>query len=88
MTDIIITIMKFVKSFVSFLVPDALFATDIITNFYKYLDFFLDIIVQVNFLIPVPTIFSCIAIIVTFKVVKFTLFISNWIVRAVLDVIL
>ena len=87
MTDIILTIIKFVKSFASFLLPDALFATDIFVGFYDYLDFFLDIVVQANFLVPIPTIFSCFSIIVTFKVVKFTLFISNWLIRSVLEVI-
>lgn len=87
MTDIICTLIKFVRASWSFLIPDALFQLDFVNNFLEYIDFFLDIIVQVNFLIPLPTIFSCLSIMVSLKIVKLVIFVQNWIIRSVLDVI-
>lgn len=87
MTDIVVGIIKFMNSIMAFLLPDTLFMTDIFTNFGNYLNTFTDFLIKVNFLIPLPTIFSCLAMMVTIKVTKFTIFIFNWLVRAVLDVI-
>lgn len=87
MTKIITTFIKLIIGFSSFLMPDALFAADIFTNFDKFVDYLIDILAQVNFIIPLPDIFSAIAIIVSIDIVKFTIFIFNWIVKRVFDVI-
>lgn len=87
MTKIISSLIKIVVSFSGFLMPDALFAVDIFTNFDKFVDYLIDILAQVNFIIPLPDIFSAIAIIVSIDIVKFTIFIFNWIVKRVFDVI-
>lgn len=87
MTDIILSIVSFLKNSIWFLLPDAIFVTDIFTNFASYLNFFTDFLVKVNFLVPLPTIFMCLRLILTIKIIKFGIFMFNWFVRAVLDVI-
>lgn len=87
MTSIILFLIKFIKGFSSFLLPDKLFAADLFTNFAEYVDFFADFISAANFIIPLPTVFSAFKLIVSFKVIKFTIFAVNWFVRSVLDVI-
>lgn len=87
MTDIILTVINLVKGFITFLIPDALFAADVFTNFWDYINFFIDIIVKVNFLIPVRTIFTCFTIMVSIRIIKFTIFVTNWFIRSVLELL-
>lgn len=87
MTSIILSLIKFIKGFSSFLLPDKLFAADLFTNFAEYIDFFTDFIAAANFIIPLHTVFNALGLIVTFKVVKFTIFVVNWLIRSALDVI-
>ena len=87
MTKIISTFIKIIVNFSSFLIPDALFTADIFANFDYFVDYLIDILAHVNFLIPLQDIFSSIALMVTIDVVKFTIFIFNWVVKRVFDVI-
>lgn len=87
MTTIIIGLIKGFKGIASFLLPDQIFVSDIFTNFDAYVTWFTDFLVTANFLVPLPTIFDCLEIIVTIKIIKFTIFIANWLARAALDVI-
>ena len=87
MTSIILSLIKFIKGFSSFLLPEKLFAEDIFTNFSEYVDFFTDFIAAANFIIPLHTVFQALGLIVVLKVVKFYMFFVNWFIRSVLDVI-
>lgn len=87
MTKIITSFIKIIVTFSSFLMPDALFNADIFTNFDSHISYLCEILAQVNFLIPLPDIFYCISLMAAVDVVKFTIFIFNWIVRRVFDVI-
>ena len=87
MTGIITKFIKYLSKAVSFLFPDVLFNADIFTNFNKYLDIFIDFLADINFLIPLPDIFIAFGIMVSITTVKFTLFIMNWIIKRICDVI-
>lgn len=87
MTKIILTLIAAVKGIIGFLLPETIFVADVFANFTRYLDFFVDFLIKVNFLIPLPTIFTCLKIMLTIKVIKFGIFMYNWFIRAVLDVI-
>lgn len=87
MTQIIIGFISMIKNIVGFLLPDVIFVSDVFTNFADYIVYFVEFLIKVNFLIPLPTIFMCLQIMLSLKVIKFGIFIFNWFVRAVLDVI-
>lgn len=87
MTKIIVSFIKVIKSMVGFLVPDALFQFDFITNLPDYIVYLADVLNKTNFLIPLATIMECIGVMITIKFIKFAIFIYNWIIRSVLDVI-
>ena len=87
MTGIITKFIKFLSTAVSFLFPDVLFNADIFTNFNNYLNILIDFLADINFLIPLPDIFLAFSIMVTITIVKFTLFITNWIIKRTCDVI-
>lgn len=87
MTGILLKIIKMIRKIMGFLLPASIFAEDIFSNFYNYLDFFVDILIQANFLIPLPTIFHCLEIIIGIKVIKFSIFLTNWLLQAIFDII-
>ena len=87
MTNLIINIIEMINNLINFLLPDTLFLVDVFTNFANNLNTFTDFLIAVNFLIPLPTVFTCLGLILTVKIIKFNIFIYNWFIRAVLDVI-
>lgn len=87
MTNIITNIIKFLTGAVSFLYPDTLFFGEIFTNFNYYFTVFVNFLGDVNCFVPLPDIFAAFSIMVSIAVVKFTLFITNWLVKRIFDVI-
>lgn len=87
MTGIITKFIKFLGTAVSFLFPDTLFRADIFSNFASYLDTFIEFLADINFLIPLPDIFLAFSIMCSITVVKFTLFIMNWLIKRTCDII-
>ncbi len=87
MTGIIVKFIKIIVGIVSFLYPDNLFMADVFTNFNSYLNTFIDFLAAVNFLIPLPDIMKAFSLMVSLTVIKFTLFIANWVIKRVFDVI-
>lgn len=87
MTGIILKFIKIIKGMVGFLLPDAIFNISIFGNFLDTVDWFVEFLVAVNFLIPLPTIFFALKCMVSIKVIKFTIFLCNWCVRRVCDII-
>ena len=51
------------------------------------LEVIVEFIAQVNFLIPLPTIFMVLSIVFGFRLVKFMIFCTNWLIRRLADVI-
>ena len=87
MTGIILKFIKIIVGIVSFLFPDNLFMADVFVNFNSYLEIFIEFLATVNFLIPLPDVFAAFSFMVTITIIKFTLFITNWIIKRVFDVI-
>lgn len=87
MTDIIITFIHIIVGIVTFLFPDNMFMADVFINFDNYINVFIEFLATINFLIPLPDIFLAFSFMVSLTVIKFTLFILNWVVQRVFDVI-
>lgn len=87
MTGIIVKFIKVIVGIVSFLFPDNLFMADVFQNFNSYWNTFIDFLAAVNFLIPLPDIMKAFGLMVSLTVIKFTLFIVNWVIKRVFDVI-
>lgn len=49
--------------------------------------FVLDLLIKVNFLVPVPTIMILIGASMVIEVIYFQIFIGNWILRRIFDII-
>ena len=49
--------------------------------------FVLDLLIKVNFLVPVPTIMILLGVSMVIEVIYFQIFIGNWILRRIFDII-
>lgn len=49
--------------------------------------FILDLLIKINFLVPVPTIMILIGASMVIEVIYFQIFIGNWILRRIFDII-
>jgi hypothetical protein len=87
MTDLIIQFIDFVSELAVFIRPEGLIAEDVLNNISTLASAGINILKQVNFLIPVPDIFSILLLMIADKIVFLVLFIINWVIRRVFDVI-
>ena len=87
MTGLINNFIDFVLELVMFLFPDIAFVSDFLVNIGTYMSIGIDLLKKVNFLIPVPLIFRIIIIQLTLKIAYVALFIVNWVIKRIFDVI-
>lgn len=87
MTQLICNFIDFVVELSTLTYPDLIFLNDFIANLGTYMQYALDLLLQVNFLIPVPLIVTVIFIKVTLNGAFIYLDIVNWVIRRVFDVI-
>lgn len=87
MTNMIVTFLEFLTGVVDTLVPNLSVDSGILSNIADGLEVIVDFIAQVNFLIPLPTIFMVLSIVFGFRLIKFTIFVVNWVIRRIADII-
>lgn len=86
MTDFVCSIIEFVGKLLSGF-PTFDMASSNLSTISSSLNTVLDFINQANFIIPLSDILIIIGIDLTIRVTKFLIFIINWIIRRVVDVI-
>lgn len=88
MTELILNFIEFLKNQLLFnLFGELSLGIDLVRNIDIYLSSFLDFLEKVNFLIPLPDMFICLSVTIFLRVAKFVLFVANWIIRRIFDVI-
>lgn len=87
MTELINNFIDFIIELVMFVWPEISIEADVIANIGEYMEVGLDILKKVNFLVPVPLIFSLVSTLIALKIVFFALWGVNWIIKRVFDVI-
>lgn len=87
MTELICNFIDFIIELSSLILPDIAFATDLFSNFGNYIEIGLDLLIKVNFLVPVPLIMSILFIQLMLRIIFIALYILNWVIRRVFDVI-
>lgn len=87
MTQLILRFIDFVVELSSLLKPDLLFLNDFLSNIGTYMEYAVDLLLKVNFIIPVPLIVWVIFFRVTLFGAFIVLDIINWIIERVFDVI-
>lgn len=87
MTEIICKFIDFVLELSSMILPDIAFATDLFSNLGEYLEIGLDLLIKVNFLIPVPLIITILFIQLMLRIAYIAMFVINWVIKRIFDVI-
>lgn len=87
MTELICNFIDFILELVSLVYPDISFVWDFLANISSYLDIGLDLLLKINFLIPVPLIMGVLFVQLMLRIAFIALYIINWIIRRVFDVI-
>lgn len=87
MTELICNFIDFILELSSLILPDIAFATDFFSNFGDYIELGLDLLIKVNFLVPVPLIMSILFIQLMLRIIFIALYVLNWVIRRVFDVI-
>lgn len=67
--------------------PEDSAMNDIVNGMSNGLDFVLDLLQKINFIVPVGLIFTLLMMTFVTDVVLFALFIGNWVIKKVFDVI-
>lgn len=87
MTELINNFIDFIVELVMFIWPEISIEADLIANMDKYMALGVDLLKKINFLVPLPLIFTCIGIMVVFKIGLFLLWIADWIIKRICDII-
>lgn len=85
MNDLFLQGIELIKGLVMLVTPEVILAPDLLANLNKYLDIFVDWLSAVNFLVPLPDIFTIIVLLMGEYLLQFGLFIVNWIIRRIAD---
>lgn len=86
MTEIIISMLEFFKGLV-LRMPDLSMDTGQLSQIVTALDKVVEFIAKVNFLVPIDQILLLISLVYGFKIVKFSVFAINWVIRRIADII-
>lgn len=84
MQELILSIIDFLISMVNFFPT---LPTENMENISSSVTYILDLLGRANFLIPVPDLLLIITIIVGFRVTLLTIFVINWVIRRIMDII-
>lgn len=87
MTDILCSILDFFQNVIVKYFPDLSLESSHLGTIADAFEMVIDFIGQVNFFIPIPTILIILSIVYGIKFAKFTLFIINWVIRRIADII-
>ena len=87
MTDLLVGFIDFIINFFGKVIPSYDFSADTYAKISDSLPIVVDFLADVNFIIPLGDIVLIIVISCGFKLFKFSLFVGNWLVKRVFDLI-
>lgn len=87
MTDMIVGVLHLLKNFIVNVIPEVSIGASAIENAHAALTTIMEFLSVASFLVPFKTIFAIVGIVYGFRLVKFGVFIVNWVIRRIFDVI-
>lgn len=87
MTNVIVSFLEFLRGVIDTVMPDMSVESGVLSNIVDGLETMVEFVAQVNFFIPLPTIFLVLSIVFGFRLTKFIVFCVNWVIRRLADVI-
>lgn len=85
--DLYMWINNWIQDAVNTVIPDDSALNTILNGVTNGIDFVLDLLQKVNFIVPVGLIFTLLLMTFVQDIVLFALFIGNWVVKKIFDVI-
>lgn len=86
MTNIIVSVIEWLKGIVMKL-PDLSVDSSALSSMIDGIEIVISFIAAANYIVPISTILTILALVYGFKVIKFTVFLINWVVRRIFDII-
>lgn len=86
MTDIIVKVLNWMAGLVEKL-PDMSLESSSMSSITSGLEMIINFLAQVNFLVPIDTILLIISIVYGIRLAKFLIFVGNWVLRRIFDLI-
>lgn len=86
MTDFFVSLLGMFEGWI-YKLPELSIDSAYYTNIRNALATVVDFIKQVNFIVPIDTILLILSIVYGFRLVKFAVFVINWVVRRIADFI-
>lgn len=87
MTNLIVSLLGFLTDTVTNVLPKVSLGDGVLQNAISAFSYFVDMIANINWLVPVDDALLIIGITVGYRVTMFIIFIVNWVIRRVFDVI-
>lgn len=87
MTRFIVALIKLVESLIMTFCPEIVLAPEIITNLNGVVSIVIDTFNRVNFLVPLTDAFAILTLDIMVRVLLCSVFVGNWVVRRIFDVI-
>ena len=87
MTNMIIGVLKFFQSLVTNVLPELSIGSDAVASAKSALTTIVEFISVSSFLIPFKTVFMIVGLVYGFRLVKFGVFLVNWVIRRIGDII-
>lgn len=87
MTDIICGVLNFFRDLIANHFPSLSLESGTLSSIANGFDMVIQFVAQINFLIPLPTILIILSLVYGIKLAKFALFLVNWLIRRIADII-
>lgn len=86
MTEILCSFLNFMRDAITNHFPSLSIESGNLTTMLNAFESIIEFIAQINFLVPLPTILLVTSLVYGIKLVKFGIFLVNWVVRRLADV--
>lgn len=87
MTDMIVNLLKWLSGLITDYIPAVTLDGGVLGNIADGIAYVLDVVVKANWIFPVPDALLIIGIVFGFSLVKVGIFVVNWVIRRIFDVI-
>lgn len=87
MTDLIVHAIYYLISCFTKIIPVLDFEPQVYENISTSIGVIKELLVNVNFMIPLPDIVMIMSLVIGFRVLKFGIFVGNWLIRRICDLI-
>lgn len=87
MTDIIVSVLQFLQGIVTDVLPDLSLGDAAVSAIKSGLTTVTEFMAVSGFVIPLPTVFTIVGLVFGFRLAKFGVFLVNWVIRRIADLI-